>query len=462
MDTSSKATARIPQVDRLLRHPRLEAELSRVRREVLVELIRRELGRLRERLALGEALPEIDRIAESVALAVERLLAPGLKRLINATGVILNTNLGRAPLPDIALENLRCAAQSYCNLEVDLVSGKRGERSQKIEDLLRLLTGCRSALVVNNNAAAVLLAVNALARNRQVIVSRGELVEIGGSFRLPEVIVAAGGVLTEVGTTNRTRVADFRKAISGETGLLLKCHRSNFEIRGFTEEASVEELVALSREAGIPFVEDLGSGALVDLSPLGFEDEPTVQSQLQAGCELVTFSGDKLLGGPQAGIVVGKGETVERLRKSPLYRALRPDKLTLAALEAVLIEYLSPAPEAGIPALRMAFAPAGEVRARAEAFARLANRRLRKMRCTVSPCRATAGGGSLPGKTLASFAVALACPAKPNQLAAMLRLARPPVFAFVQEDEVLLDLRTVAPAEEAELLEVLFTIDATL
>jgi len=458
VETSSKIS-RIPQVDKVLRHPRLVELQQQVRREILTELTRLELENLRAALAKGKDVPDFEAIVESVCARAGELLNPALNRLINATGIILNTNIGRAPIAQPVLDHMSEVASGYCNLELDLQSGKRGERSRNIDTLLSLLTGCESSLVVNNNAAAVLLAVSTLARNREVIVSRGELIEIGGSFRLPDVIVAAGGVLVEVGTTNRTRLSDYKKAITDKTGLLLRCHRSNFEILGFTEEVSLEELSELSRESGIPLLEDLGSGALIDLSSIGFAGEPTVQSQLRAGAELVSFSGDKLLGGPQAGVIVGKKSTIERLHKSPLYRALRPDKMTLAALEMLLTLYLSPAPEKKIPALKMAHAPMDELKIRAESFAKKANPLLKNLQCQPAPTQSAPGGGSLPGKTMASYGLALQTKIQPNQLAAHLRKNKPPVIAVVHDDRTILDLRTVLPSEENQLLEALVSID---
>jgi L-seryl-tRNA(Ser) seleniumtransferase len=429
---------------------------------LIAELTRQRLDQLRFDLSKGKELPDLEAIAQSIALQAERLLKPGLARLINATGVILNTNLGRAPLAESVLKHICEVASGYCNLEFDLDSGKRGERSRQIEALLRILTGCEAALVVNNNAAAVLLVVSTFARDREVIVSRGELIEIGGSFRLPDVIRAAGGNLKEVGTTNRTRLSDFRQAITPNTGLLLRCHRSNFEIVGFTQEVALEELVLLSAESGIPVLEDLGSGALIDLGQLGFAGEPTVQSQLKAGADLVSFSGDKLLGGPQAGIIVGKRPAIERLHKSPLYRALRPDKLTLAALEILLAHYLSPSVEKLVPTVEMASSKASELRARAEAFASKADLCLKHIACAAVATTSAAGGGSLPGKTFSSYGVALDSKVQPNQLAAMLRRNQPPVVAIVKEEQVILDLLTVFQPDEETLLAALIAIDSQL
>jgi L-seryl-tRNA(Ser) seleniumtransferase len=298
-------TTRLPQVDRILRHPEVLDAQTRMRRDLVADLVREELERLRNNDRVSDSEMELEAIASKVVAKVDALLSPALRKTINATGVVLNTNLGRAPISAAAIAYLQEVATGYCNLEIDLGSGKRGKRSARIDALLRLITGAEAAVVVNNNAAAVLLVVNAFAKDREVIVSRGELIEIGGSFRLPDVIESAGGILREVGTTNRTRIADFRKAAGMNTGLLVRCHRSNFEIRGFTEQVSLEELVQLGKETEVPVLEDLGSGVLFDLGAAGLKDEPTVREVVSTGCDLVSFSGDKLLGGPQAGIVVG-------------------------------------------------------------------------------------------------------------------------------------------------------------
>ncbi len=461
METKPEVT-RLPQVDKILRHPILVELQGSIRRDLLAELTRQQLDQLRSETGKGSDIPDLESIVQSIVGRADRLLRPGLARLINATGVILNTNLGRAPLAESLLKHICEVASGYCNLEFDLETGKRGERSRSLEALLRLLTGCEAALVVNNNAAAVLLTVCTFARDKEVIVSRGELIEIGGSFRLPDVISAAGGKLIEVGTTNRTRLADFRQAITASTGLFLRCHRSNFEIVGFTQEVGLDELVALSAESGIPVLEDLGSGALIDLARLGFASEPTVQSQLKCGADLVSFSGDKLLGGPQAGIIVGKKEAIERLHKSPLYRALRPDKLTLAALELLLSHYLSPSVEQLVPTIAMATTEVGALKIRAENFARQAMCQLKNIRCTAIATESAAGGGSLPGKTLSSYGVALDSKIKPNHLAAKLRRNRVPIIAIVKEEHAVIDLLTVFPNDEATILSALTEIDRQL
>lgn len=449
---------RPPQVDKVLRHPLLEQEQKRIRREYLAELTRRELARLREKG--GEV--DVDSIACAVVVKAKELLRGGIRRVINGTGVILNTNLGRAPLAGEIVERLARTLPGYCSLEFDLDTGKRGERTELLEELLSVLIGSEAVVVVNNNAAAVMLAVSALAHGKEVVVSRGELIEIGGSFRLPDVVVSAGGILREVGTTNRTRVADYQQAVNAATGMFLRCHRSNFEITGFTEQPTLSELVSLSANSGIPLVEDLGSGALVELAPLGLRDEPTVTSVLQAGADLVLFSGDKLLGGVQAGIVVGKKALVQRLRKHPIYRALRADKLIVAILEGVFAQYLAPSPQSAIPALRMATASTECLRQRAEDFVAL-NKPI-GLRLAVVAATSTFGGGTLPGETLPSFGIEIAPPQKvtADKLAGLLRKAEIPVVPIVQDGKVIIDFRTVQPEEEPLLAQVLADVGKML
>src|SRR5581483_6613607 len=363
------------------------------------------------------------------ALAAAR--RPALRRVLNATGVLVHTNLGRAPLPSSALERALDAARGYSNLELDLASGRRGSRQDHVSALLGRLTGSEAALVVNNNAAALLLALAALADGREVLVSRGELIEIGDGFRIPDVLERSGARLVEVGTTNRTRAADYEHAIGSETALLLRVHQSNFRVVGFEERATLRELAGVARRHELPLLDDLGSGALVDLA-----DEPTARGALAEGADLVCFSGDKLLGGPQAGIVLGRRELVERLRRHPLHRAVRIDKLTLAALEGTLLLYLDPARALQeVPVLRMLHEDAGTIRARAERLARL-------VEGEVEETVARVGGGALPLAELPSFACAL-----DESLAAPLRTGEPAVVGIVRDGRLLLDCRTLADDE---------------
>jgi len=357
--------------------------------------------------------------------------APSLRRVINATGVIVHTNLGRAPLAAEALDRVHAAAESYSNLEYDLHAGTRGSRQEHVASILRRLTGAEAALIVNNNAAAVMLALAALAEGRDVLVSRGELIEIGDGFRIPDVLVRSGARLREVGTTNRTRASDYDTAIGPETALILRVHQSNFRVVGFTELPRLEELAAVAQLHDLPLVDDLGSGALVDVG-----DEPTARQSLDAGADLVCFSGDKLLGGPQAGIVVGRADLVEALRRHPLQRALRADKLTLAALEGTLTLYLDDPRK--IPVLRMLGDDAASVQRRAQRLAELVGGEVEE---TV----ARAGGGALPLAELPSYACAVE-----EELAAKLRRADPPVIAVIRDGRTLLDCRTLTDAEVDE------------
>jgi L-seryl-tRNA(Ser) seleniumtransferase len=362
--------------------------------------------------------------------------APSLRRVLNATGVIVHTNLGRAPLAEEALAQVVEAARGYSNLELDLREGSRGSRQDHVAPILRRLTGAEAALVVNNNAAAMLLALAALAEDREVIVSRGELIEIGDGFRIPDVLAHSGARLVEVGSTNRTRARDYEKAVRAETALILRVHQSNFRVVGFTELPRIEELAAVARRAGVPLLDDLGSGVLASNSLLQADGEPSARDSLAAGADLVCFSGDKLLGGPQAGIIVGRGELIERLRRHPLQRAVRADKLTLAALEGTLRVYLD-APER-IPVLRMLHEDSAGVRARAERLAALVGG-------TVEETIGRVGGGALPLAELPSFACAIE-----ESLAARLREGDPPVIGIVRDGKLLLDCRTLAEAEVDE------------
>jgi L-seryl-tRNA(Ser) seleniumtransferase len=385
------------------------------------------LERAREEIRAGSEPGDLRARLDEALAAAHR---PALRRVLNATGVLVHTNLGRAPLAEAALERVRDAA-AYSNLEYDLSSGSRGSRQDHVAPLLRRLIGAEAAIVVNNNAAAILLALAALAEGREVIVSRGELIEIGDGFRIPDVLARSGAGLVEVGTTNRTRAADYERAIGPDTALLLRVHQSNFRVVGFTEQPRLDELAAVARRHELPLLDDLGSGALVDV-----EGEPTPAAALAAGAELVCFSGDKLLGGPQAGIVAGRADLVERLRRHPLHRALRSDKLTLAALEGTLALYLDRPDE--IPVLRMLREPAEAVRGRAERLARATGG-------AVEETVARVGGGALPLAELPSFACAVE-----EGLAAALRMHEPPVIAVVRDGRTLLDCRTLTDSEADE------------
>ena len=417
----------LPSVDRLLG----DDVLAAAPRALATAAARSALERAREAIRSGEDPGDL---VGSARAELERLAAPALRRVVNATGVIVHTNLGRAPLAEAALARAIEIGASYSNLELDLSSGTRGSRQDHVADALRRLTGAEAALVVNNNAAAVLLALAALAHGREVVVSRGELVEIGDGFRIPDVLAHSGARMIEVGTTNRTRAVDFERAIGADTALLLRVHQSNFRIVGFTQSPTTEDLARVAHDAGLWLVDDLGSGSLADVG-----DEPTAASSIAAGADLVCFSGDKLLGGPQAGIVVGRAELVERLRRHPLQRALRADKLTLAALEGTLALHEDPErAREEIPVLRMLDEPLERVRARAERLAGLVGGEVEE---TV----ARVGGGALPLAELPSAACAIE-----EGLAAPLRLGDPPVLGIVRDGRLLLDARTLAESEVDE------------
>ena len=413
----------LPSVDDVLRDQRV----STFPHELAVAAARTVLEQAREEIRDGR---EPGSLADRVVDELQRARRPSLRRVLNATGVLVHTNLGRAPLADAALARVMEVGSGYSNLEYDLESGSRGSRQDHLTGLLRHLTGAEAALVVNNNAAAVLLALAALAEAREVVVSRGELIEIGDGFRIPDVLARSGARLVEVGTTNRTHAADYERAIGSETALLLRVHQSNFRVVGFSERPSIGEIADVARRHELPLVDDLGSGAL---APVG--DEPTPAESLRAGADLVCFSGDKLLGGPQAGIVVGRGELVERLRRHPLQRALRADKLTLAALEGTLALALDPATRDDVPVLRMLHEPLESVRVRAERLAALVGGEVEE---TV----ARVGGGALPLAELPSAACAVE-----EELAERLRLGEPPVVAVVRDGRTLLDCRTLSDAD---------------
>lgn len=440
------ALRRLPKVDEVLASPALRGLLERAPRWAVVTAVRAELARLRGELKRdAEARADVD--VAAVSAEVQQLLAPSLQPVLNATGVVLHTNLGRAPLAPSAVERVAAIARGYANLEYKLDERRRGSRHEHVSALLATLTGAEDALVVNNCAAAVLLALSQLAAGRGVIVSRGELVEIGGSFRVPDVMRASGARLVEVGTTNRTHARDYEAAIDEATALLLKVHRSNFAVVGFTAEVSVLELAEIAHARGIHCMVDLGSGALTDLRALGLgQGEPTVPEIVKAGADVVTFSGDKLLGGPQAGILVGKRALVTAMRSHPLLRALRPDKLTLAALEATL-ELYRDGRTSEIPTLAMLSAPEPTLQARAETLSAVCQEAAPSLSSTPVRVRSAVGGGALPTVEPWSWAVAVAAraPGGPSAeaLDARLRRGDPPVVGRIAEDRLLLDVRTL-------------------
>ncbi|HEY3121209.1 MAG TPA: L-seryl-tRNA(Sec) selenium transferase [Vicinamibacteria bacterium] len=445
----------VPAVEQVLRRDDVRALEARHGRGPLLRTVREVLDEIRDQAAMGdEARVEaaVASLAEAVGRRLEAAAAPSLMPVINATGVVIHTNLGRAPLSPAAAARVSAIASSYSNLEFDLESGERGHRETHAESRLREVLGAEATVVVNNNAAAVMLAVNTLAEGREVVVSRGELVEIGGSFRIPDVLRKGGAVLREVGTTNRTRIADYAGAVGAQTGMILRVHPSNFRIVGFTEAPALEELVQLARERRLPLVEDLGSGLIGD-APQELRGEPEVAASLRAGVDLVTFSGDKLLGGPQAGLAVGRRPVVDAMRRNPLYRALRVDKMTIAALDAVLAEHEAGRGSTGVPVLRMLAATREELRARAEALARALEQDCPGVEVALTEGSSAVGGGAAPTVEVPTTLLRLRHPSlRPDALAAALRAERPPVIARVADDRLVLDLRTVAAAEETALL----------
>jgi L-seryl-tRNA(Ser) seleniumtransferase len=445
---------KLPSVDEVMRRPELADAIARAGRMGVTDAARTVLERVRleiDRNHLDDSSVDLmlAGLVGAVAQELRQQTGCSLRPVVNATGVILHTNLGRAPLTQTATDNILKTASAYSNLELDLESGERGKRDVHVERLFgRLLqehtVGERelATIVVNNNAAAVWLALNTLAAGGEVIVSRGELVEIGGSFRIPDVMAQSNGILKEVGTTNRTRIADYEKAISDETRLLLRVHRSNFQITGFTEQPALEELVGLAQARNIPLVEDLGSGALFDLRTVGIQGETAVADSLRAGVDVVTYSGDKLLGGPQAGMLTGRADLIRRMRSNPLFRALRVDKLTYAALEATLLAYVKGDHDA-IPTLRMMRISTDEIGARAENAARQLSH-LPELELEVIDGESVIGGGAAPSSTLPTRLLAVGVKGlRADDLMARLRAAELPVIARVQDDRVLLDFRTV-------------------
>ncbi len=454
----------IPSVSELLQSPPLKSLVDRLSHNVVVDRVRSFLDDLRKD-ASGEggvSFPSVSELAERIARYIIRSESAQLRPVINATGILLHTGLGRAPLAQAAIDDLLAVARDYASVEIDLESGKRSQRVAVVEALLKQLTGAEAAAVCNNNAGATLLTLAAVAAGKEVIVSRGQLIEIGGSFRLPDVMSASGATLREVGTTNKTRLSDYDQAIGPQTAALMRVHTSNFKVVGFTEEASLEDLVRLGRQKGLPVIDDIGSGALVDFAQFGCREEPVASESVTAGADLVLFSGDKLLGGPQCGIIVGRKEYVQKVAKHPLMRALRVDKLTLAALAATLRLYRDPEmAKREIPLLQFLSTPVENLMQRAQRL----SQRLTGL-VIVEKAEAIAdvtylGGGSVPTQRLPTWCVAVT-PAKLglDDLAKALRAGTPAVMGRVQQDRLLLDLRSVPPRQDAELVAALQAVAA--
>ncbi len=454
---------RLPSIDQLLRRDGLKGLIATAGRDAVRDGLRDVLADIRREVASANGDTPVSVDSEGLASEIEKRLnarfdlrrRSRMQRVINATGVVLHTNLGRAPLSRRALEAVYETA-GYCNLEYDLLTGRRGKRGSGLEAMLRELTGCEAAAVVNNCAAAVLITLNTLAEGGEVLISRGELIEIGGSFRIPDVITKSGALLREVGTTNRTRIGDYERAINEQTRVILRAHPSNYRIIGFTEKPSLDDLANLARERNLPLFEDLGSGCLIDLGPIGVHDEPTVahsiKSLSKAGSWVISFSGDKLLGGPQAGIILGDVETIKRIKTNPLMRALRVDKLTYAALEATIDSYLSGRATEEIPALVSLHITKETIANRAHDFVRRA-RSISGLSLNLMDGQSVVGGGSAPETHLPTTMIGVRSEqAAPDEIEKMLRNNLPPVIVRIVEDQIALDLRTVTPEEEEELI----------
>ncbi len=448
---NKKKLSQLPSVDECIKSHFGEKWLQKYYRNIIVRSVRETIESKRKELLDG-ADPDIsiDTIAAEIEETIVRHSEYKLRPLINASGVVIHTNLGRSILSDKALENIVSTAGSYSNLEYEIAKGKRGKRYAHIKDILVELTGAEDAVVVNNNAAAVLICLDTFAKDREVIVSRGELVEIGGSFRIPEVMKSSGAILREVGTTNKTHMVDYENAVCGNTGLLLKVHQSNYKISGFTEEVPVPDLVKVGKEFKIPVVSDLGSGCMISLRPYGVHDEPTVQEVIKEGADLVTFSGDKLLGGPQSGIIVGRKKLVQQIQENPMMRAMRIDKMTFAALEATFMQYLDEEKALkNIPTLRMLTESGAIIKKRAKKILNALKKTISdKADLEVQPDQSRAGGGSLPEADFPTFVVSI----KPhnmsiNALEKKLRLGDPTVIARIKEDILLVDARTIQDRE---------------
>ena len=435
----------IPSIDALLQHTAAEKLIASNGRDLTVKAIRQTLSTIRSEVKQGQSLPDSETIIQRAASLTQEWLQPSLIPVINATGIILHTNMGRAPLSADTLAAMQAAASGYSNLEYDLATGKRGKRSVHAEALLQQLTGAESALVVNNNAAAVTLVLSALARRKRVIIAHSQLVEIGGGFRVPDVMRQSGAKLAAIGTTNRVHIADYEQALQEPAALVLTAHHSNFKIIGFTTEPELHQIAKVTHQAGLPLVNDLGSGALLDTIPFGLAHEPTIQEAMAAGADIVCFSGDKLLGGPQAGIIIGRADLMQKVKRHPFARAVRADKLCLAGISATLIHYLKGEALEKIPVWQMVSMDSAVIRRRAESWqSSLHTGEIREGQSMV-------GGGSLPEESLPTYVLALDVK-NPNRFLAKLRAASMPVVARIENDKIILDPRTVLPFQDKDLL----------
>ena len=446
----------LPSVTQILEQESLRSIQGVYSHETIVSAARTELDDLRRRLTSGETLDgrlDCAKIAERVITRLSRELRPKLQHVINATGIVLHTNLGRAPIAEEAAKAAYEAARGYLNLELNLDTGKRSSRQDAIREWVCRLTGAESATAVNNNAAATVIALRALCQSKEVIISRGQLIEIGGSFRIPEIMGVSGAILREVGTTNITRLSDYEKAIGPNTGALLQVHTSNYRVSGFTQSVSLPDLVSLGKKHNVPVIDDIGSGALLDFARFGFQGEPAAGDSIRAGADLVLFSGDKLLGGPQAGILAGKKELIQRIEKDPLMRAFRLDKMTLAALEATLRLYINDQAMQTVPVLRMLGTANEELKSRAESLAAALREVPGLKSIRVTEDSAYVGGGSLPDQSMKSWVVEIeASSINDADLAHRLRTGEPAVMGRVREGKLVLDVRTVFPSQEAALV----------
>jgi L-seryl-tRNA(Ser) seleniumtransferase len=451
---------RLPSVSSLLQIPEIEVLLADFGHELAVEAIRDTLVRTRDAIIAGEPCPPTVELVRQIGLTLYGWLRPSLRPVINATGVVIHTNLGRAPLSVRARRAMEYVAKGYSNLEYDLEEGQRGSRYFHAEAMLRRLTGAESALVVNNNAGAVLLILSALASGKEVVISRGQLVEIGGGFRIPDVMRQSGARLIEVGTTNRTHSRDYEEAIHPDTVALMRVHHSNFRMIGFTQDVALADMVTIARKHGCLVFDDLGSGTLLDTSLVGLKHEPTVQESVASGADLVSFSGDKLLGGPQAGIIVGKAALIDTLRRHPLTRALRVDKTTLAGLQATLLHYVEGKALSEVPVWRMLSSSPEDLRTRVEKWRAALAEKCPGLRAEIVDGQSAIGGGSLPGETLPTLLLALTTPA-PEAFSFRLRQGNPPVVGRIEDGHFLLDPRTVLDDEDQILVQALAEADPT-